>query len=212
MELGNLIFGCSRGEYEIEDREKFEIIFEKLLDKLGMDYDTKEFENDTFSIFPYYWGDCTCGFDDYCFTEGHREDCYQKELERLQIAAGGRVDKSGFIEFPSSWSYDKIRKVKDDIYRHLTLKYNLPMAGCAVHCTCDYDERYEAWLKKIGYPNEHKEECLLRKPNFHYKPDDIRIKWYKYPFRDSYSNKPLGVVAFARIIDVCLASLDKSKK
>lgn len=31
--------------------------------------------------------------------------------------------------------------------------------------------------------------CHMRMPNFWYKPTNLRIDWYKYPLRDSYSNR-----------------------
>ena len=73
MELGNLIFGNSRGEFPIP-RGKWQDAFCKFLDSIGLDSygyvpkwasDTlkkyqKEnggFENDIFIINPYYWGE-----------------------------------------------------------------------------------------------------------------------------------------------------------
>lgn len=63
IELGNLLFGNSRGNYAIE-REEWQDPFCKFLDNNGFDgYGYKEdsdercFENDTFIIRPYYWGD-----------------------------------------------------------------------------------------------------------------------------------------------------------
>lgn len=63
IELGNLLFGNSRGNYAIE-REEWQNPFCKFLDHNGFDgYGYKEgsnercFENDTFIIRPYYWGD-----------------------------------------------------------------------------------------------------------------------------------------------------------
>ena len=73
MELGNLMFGNSRGNYEI-DRKKYQDIFLEWLDAHGFDgyglaadaqmaerftsegEDTR-FENDVFVIRPYYWGE-----------------------------------------------------------------------------------------------------------------------------------------------------------
>lgn len=74
-ELGNLLFGHSRGEFPVP-RLKFETIFGKLLKDLGFDEyghsehseikeiqefvyteDNISFENDIFLIRPYYWGD-----------------------------------------------------------------------------------------------------------------------------------------------------------
>ena len=64
IELGNLIFGNSRGEYVIEDREAWQNPFCEFLHRNGFDmYGYYErgtercFENDTFIIRPYYWGE-----------------------------------------------------------------------------------------------------------------------------------------------------------
>jgi hypothetical protein len=40
-------------------------------------------------------------------------------------------------------------------------------------------------------------------PNFWYKPDNFQIRWYKYPFRDSYSNKPFNLEYFVKILIEC---------
>ena len=62
IELGNLLFGNSRGKYLIEPREKYQRTFLRFLyrnefDRYGYTKDGKnEFENDTFVIRTYYWG------------------------------------------------------------------------------------------------------------------------------------------------------------
>ena len=68
MELGNLIFGTSRGEYSIP-RQEYQDVFIKFLNQINADeygtpywgpnYDkrTTLFNNDIFVIRPYYWGD-----------------------------------------------------------------------------------------------------------------------------------------------------------
>jgi len=209
MELGNMVFGNSRGNFLMKRGVGYENEFQRLTDKLEMDSYVEEFENDTFALFPYYWGECTCGFDNYDFEEEHLDTCYQAELLREKISAGARYSSYWeWYEFPESWSWNKKRKVEDKIYKKLTKKYNLPMQGCAVHCTCDYEQRYEAWLKTIGYPEGHHSDCLLVKPNFHYKPTDFQIQWYKYPFRDSYTNHKITLRDFINIIDECLVSLN----
>ena len=64
MELGNLLFGHSRGAYHVLPRNEYEDVVFKLLDSNNFDsygykQDIKErvFENDTFIIGPYYWGE-----------------------------------------------------------------------------------------------------------------------------------------------------------
>lgn len=70
MELGNLMFGNSRGEYPVE-REGWQEVFHEFLEEIGLDgygyiesksidkkYETDRggFENDVFLVNPYYWG------------------------------------------------------------------------------------------------------------------------------------------------------------
>ena len=65
MELGNAIFGNSRGEYEVP-RKEFEDILIPFMEEIGVgtrgydgDYDETNatFNNEVFTIRPYYWGD-----------------------------------------------------------------------------------------------------------------------------------------------------------
>ena len=124
MEMGNLVFGNSRGNFPIPNRQLWEKTFISLINALHMDYYVKEFENDVFSLFPYYWGECTCG------------------------------------------------------------------------CNISEDE-------------EHKEDCLLVKPNFLYKLTGYAIEWYKYFFRDSYSNQNITIEEFEDIVEKCIESIKK---
>lgn len=67
MELGNIIFGNSRGEFPITARKEFENVFIPFLEKIGVGdrgYDKPHidetyatFDNEIFTIRPYYWGD-----------------------------------------------------------------------------------------------------------------------------------------------------------
>lgn len=53
------------------------------------------------------------------------------------------------------------------------------------------------------------DDCLLLRDNFIYFPDDLHIQWYKYPFRDAYSNKPISSKNFRKAIKHCIQSLPK---
>ena len=44
-------------------------------------------------------------------------------------------------------------------------------------------------------------------PNFEYYPTDLEISWYKYPFRDSYSNRTFSVEEFKEILAKCEESM-----
>lgn len=62
MELGNLMFGNSRGEYKVEPRMAYQEPFARFIDTLGLDYHAMDdhgngVDNDVFTIRPYYWGE-----------------------------------------------------------------------------------------------------------------------------------------------------------
>ena len=62
MELGNLVFGHSRGEYPVPRTDFYYDQLFRLFEAIDPKYDHSyglEFENKVFSTFPYYWGDCT---------------------------------------------------------------------------------------------------------------------------------------------------------
>ena len=123
MELGNLFFGNSRGEFEVPRGEWQDLFIEFLYD-IGLDaygfitdesvkkYETDrgDFENDTFLVNPYYWGE---------------------------------------------------------------------------------------------------DEDVMDEPNFVFKPSGLTIDWYKYPFRDSYSNMKLTLDELKDILVKCKESVIK---
>ena len=66
MELGNAIFGSSRGFHEIKHRRVFESILIPFMEEVGVGdrgYDKEPdatyatFDNEVFTIRPYYWGE-----------------------------------------------------------------------------------------------------------------------------------------------------------
>ena len=76
MELGNMVFGNSRGEYPIPRGDGWEDELSRLFDSYADKRDTswrdygEEYENETFEVMRYYWGDCECD-DEY----NHDNDC-----------------------------------------------------------------------------------------------------------------------------------------
>jgi hypothetical protein len=99
MELGNMIHGNSRGEYPIKRGKGFEAELERLFNAYAPKRDNSwreygvAFKNEVFEVFPYYWGECDCGYDERfeaSFQEWSKEnqhllDCYQVEL-RTRLA------------------------------------------------------------------------------------------------------------------------------
>lgn len=118
IELGNLLFGCSRGEYCFPNRDIIDsYVWRELIDKCNLDfyctplytdYDFYGFDNDVFTVRPY---------------------CWSEEEEEMEL------------------------------------------------------------------------------PNFLYKPNGFEIRWYKYPFRNSYMNQDLSEKELLDIFKICLNSI-----
>jgi len=67
MEMGNMIFGHSRGNYPIDRDSWSNLFFDEFIYEINADgygcIDSKcEYENDTFKLKSYDWdAECTCG-------------------------------------------------------------------------------------------------------------------------------------------------------
>lgn len=149
------------------------------------------FENETFVVRPYYWGDCTCGYDelefDWSEKNKHEPQCYQAEYHKI-------------CERHKNMPYG----TKDSEVKALCKKFDLEYPyGSAVHCTCDYKERW----KRFTETNGHKAECPLIQSNFVYLPTGYSIDWYKYPLRDAYQSEDITLKEFSEIISKCIASV-----
>ncbi len=210
MELGNMVFGNSRGEYSLVRGAGFEEAFQRLQDKLGMDDYCEEFENETFATFPYWWGGCECGFDELVDAEDkkwgrdHSLDCFGVRYQKEEDAC---CPPFGFKGREWDWKH------KHMVEWAKANGYPEAPDGMAIHCDCGYaealDEFYGELVERFG--GEHKLDCPLVKPNFLYKPLSFQIQWYKYPFRDSYTNQEITLKAFGAIIGACMASLGKEE-
>jgi hypothetical protein len=81
MELGNFLFGNSRGQYPVDRvlQDAFYLSIGNALEDIECDLRCNKFENDAFAIFPYWWGDCACGYDEkeceWDQQNDHKEDC-----------------------------------------------------------------------------------------------------------------------------------------
>jgi len=216
MEMGNMIFGHSRGNYPIDRDSWSNLFFDEFIYEINADgygcIDSKcEYENDTFKLKSYDWdAECTCGLedliDDWWEDKLHKSNCYQMELIREKIKHGWTIDISGSIERPpQNMKFEKYSKIEDKIYKKLCKKYNLSRAGCAVHCTCGLNSSFEEWVKN----KKHKSDCRLIQPNFLYKPTGFSIMWYKYALRDSYMNQDISLDKFRVILRDCVMSYYK---
>lgn len=213
MELGNIVFGNSRGSHPVDrgmQDEWYSYMKECGFDSYGYHEHSDErgiFENAVFRVQPYYWGECECGFDELDWNwsneHNHSEECYQSELRREMLAAGGRASNYGGVERPSTLTYNQWDKIKDEIYDRLCANHGLGRFGCAVHCTCSHDSDYRHWREE----NEHAPSCRIVTANFTHKPSGFTVKWYKYPLRDSYSSEPLTHKLMRSMWADCIASM-----
>ena len=218
MELGNAIFGHSRGNYSI-DRDSWSnvffnnFIYEINADAYGCVNGERGFENDTFKIIPYDWdSECTCGLEDMIneWWEGkvHKDNCYQKLIEKDLIEKGWKINKYGHLDSPEELDYKTCDKIESKIRKKYCKMFNLSFPdGSAVHCTCGLDESFEEWVKD----KEHKNDCRLIQPNFLYKPTGFQIMCYKYFLRDSYMNQNINLDEFREILKICVESYKNEK-
>ena len=241
MELGNLMFGNSRGEVPVPRGKGYEEELGRLFDAVNGKRDTSwrdygvDFENEIFSTFPYYWGDCTCEFDEkelkWNEQNRHSRGCYQAlygaHMALVDLALGLPVfsgltdvfdiqseEENGIFAFTltpkntSQENYELHRSEDERIRRELCKKFDISWdngKGSAAHCTCEYDTKWEKWASENG----HDSKCPITRPNFHYKSSDYRLDWYKYPLRDSYANRTLTLPQFRKMMDTCIASIAK---
>lgn len=210
MELGNLLFGNSRGEFPVN--REWQDDFYEFLEKCNIDgygyyegeneYETESggFENEIFLINPYDWNAyCTCGFeernDEWWNKNKHDQNCFfvkrkkfEEELRNLKIEYFSDLYIKLLDEFAKSNGYTG-------------------WEGSGVYCDCGLHSRYDEWCMENG----HSTDCRLIQPNFLYKPTGFQINWYKYPLRDSYMNMDISFEELKKIMEHCIESI-KSKE
>lgn len=153
----------------------------------GEDGYGEEFRNDTFEMHPFYWGDCTCGWDDmqvdFEQNNPHEEHCFQSELKRRNP------------EEP----YSEAAKLAEE--------RGLPMQGCAIHCDCSYKALETEFYAE--HPS-HESGCKIEEPNFVHYASNFEVRWYKYIGRDMEVNRDLTSKQWNDILEECLMSLKTS--
>ena len=246
MELGNLIFGNSRGNYEVnrdlvnceewirlvhillqvedyhcsigeyyQDYKTNDLDYKKRTNKLTPnEYGGFSFIQNgeiIFEIFPYWWGDCTCGVDEENekLSQKWKDELFtQKEWKDYMTFEDWCKD-----DCPASFLIDENEGKSDDellsictcgtINRNIKIKKRKEKIRNKIK---EYERReHEEYIS-------HKDNCCLVKPNFIYHPtkdDCFSIEWYKYPFRDSYANKHLSNNEIRAIFSECADLLEK---
>lgn len=200
-ELGQMAFGKPWEQYEVPRQigdmlcELADMLLDNIYDSPS---DGVEYCNDVFEMHKFWWGDCTCGFDDeeweWLERHPHKPDCfhvkyekYEKELEEKGITLYNHKTKE-------KWKQLMKKFAEENGYPRLE--------GIAVYCDCGRDEEYEKWLQTHG----HKPDCKLVVPNFLYKPTGLAIYWYKWIGRSMSANQKIRPREFRKIIDHCIQS------
>lgn len=245
FELGNLMFGNSRGVYNFPDRD---LVDSSEWNELGrilqvedyhfmigdyyFDYDENRNKERTnklkitshggyicrdengeiiFEVFPYWWGECTCGATEH--NEDLEERLLNEFLTREEREVFEEIEDWCDDECPAcDWkpeNKDKTPEELDELCTCGTREKNKILLEKKNQIEDKVAKFYEEYEKKSL---EHKDDCLVLKHNFVYHPgkkDEVWIDWYKYPFRDSHTNIELSADKFKEIINDCIEYVKK---
>ncbi len=169
-----------------------------------------EYRNDVFEMFPYYWGDCTCDQNDESFEEPHDEGCYQLLVDAELKENGWEIDKEfGWLERPKKMKYEESEKIENKIRKKYCKQFGLTFPlGCAVHCTCTHNKRYDDWFNKNKKGKGwHADDCLLEKPNFKHFASGLEVRWYKWIGRNMEYTNEISDDEWQKIYNQCLQSI-----
>lgn len=204
-ELGQMIFGAAWGDYEVPRKAGLMLyeLAKRLIDDEWMASYGVEYSNSVFEMHPYYWGDCTCGFDDeedkWLEQHQHKPECFYVKFERYEK----ELEAQGINWFGNrSDEYNRLMRefAEKNGYKELD--------GIRVYCDCGYNDEYKKWRQT----HDHKPDCRLVIPNFRYKPTGLEIRWYKYIGRGMSSNQEINIVEFRKIIAHCIRSVEEERE
>lgn len=244
MEMGNMMFGCSRGEWSVPRDRRYEdpigLLWDEIAERFGDEIQYGDgFANEVFEYRAYYWGDCSCGYDERCEAwheaNPHRPECYQI-LVRDEVAAYDRSigyrPYGSFLEAFDADSEevapgvtvmamtprrDPSRDRLDALHRafeNATYDKWCAHFGLDRHfgCAvhCTCDHR-DRW-ERFASADDHVPTCGIVRPNFLHKPSGLSLKWYKYPLRDSYMSREVSPREWRAICRECVESLPPHDK
>ncbi len=196
-------------EYLVKNRLA-EYVFGLLGGEFG--YGT-DFKNNIFEMRPFYWGDCTCGWDEMVFKEPHSELCYQSLVEKELIEKHGfKMSEFGLID-NDKLNYNQKNKIEDTVRKKYCKQFNLSFpGGCAVHCTCEHESNFKKWYEKNKKGGKgHAPDCKMELPNFKHYKSGLEIRWYKWIGRDMEYNFISKNNQWHEIYNECIKSILKSK-
>ena len=80
-------------------------------------------------------------------------------------------------------------------------------------CDCgadDYNEQLSGNCD-VTELKDHSEDCSLSQPNFHYKPTDFCVDWYKWIGRETEYSDEISDEEWRKMFEHCLDSVRKNK-
>lgn len=195
----------------------------------------QDFANDTFEMFPYWWDDCDCGFEEretaWLAANPHAADCYQTQLAALRairdytsprrgdpIAAlfgqpgvnvGGGMVVRTFISRGETAEESAVREAARAEYDRAQESLCKSM-GLTHHdgCECHCPCSHDADYQAWREANDHNPRCSDVRPNFYHKPSGLAVHWYKYIGRGMSANREINAAAWEAVMAECLASLE----
>lgn len=167
-------------------------------EKYGTDYEGKAFR-----FWPFYWGECICGFaeeyNEWRHTHSHDEDCFTWKAHEFAE------------EWGNAWMFDDLRHEEYEIAQDEFLaEHGVELIGWMAHCDCGLWDEYDEWRKVHNCdPN-----CPTVRPNFHWFGDDevpeVEVRWYKFVGRDTELSREVTLEELAHIREVCFAEKEES--
>lgn len=203
MEIGNILFGNSRGAYALE-RGAIEDDFSAFLEESGFDryghIENEEMENK------------------YLQTEYGSDNTPCEKFKPVSVSEIAPETLHLLREMTSDIEPSVEVKLGQKTYRYKREVINMFDGDKEPEMLAIRDDKAEASAHHHYFENEvfilrpyywGDSEEISKKPNFVFKPTGLEISWYKYPFRDSYANMPISRKELMEIIDQCKKSLSK---
>ncbi len=94
------------------------------------------------------------------------------------------LEKEGFDTYGNAGT-EKLEKYCDDYGRFKNNIFEMSAYWWG-DCTCGAEP---GSVEMYSGPKAHKKDCMVYICNFHFKPTNIKIDWYKYPFRSMTANR-----------------------
>ena len=145
-----------------------------------------------------------------------------RSIEKCKVHGVERGSlQSLFYNITSEMGFDEYAKYESSNLEDNTFENDVfllrPFSWKDIDCSCGLDEEEsDLYYSKEGENIDttlgfHAIECYCssdRVVNFWYKPTNLKINWYKYPFRDAFSNQKVTYDYLEAILKHCKKSMN----